>query len=1060
MKLEKIRVINWMYFTDVSVSLSGNTAVAGLNGSGKTSLIDALQYVLIGSGSQTKFNSAQGESKRTLESYVRGHVGDENITYLREKGALSYLAIQIRNNEEKHIFGIAIEFTSSDKRAIVDRFYIENLDLDDMDFIADKKLKSRSDFFKQYRKSIERLQTARIYQSKISNVLGLTRETNYFKLVSNAIKLKSIRNVNDFIKDFLLEEDKIDIESAKELVVRIKQTQKQIEENKERFEVLEDINKHVIKYKNQTRTLANNETESNYLKYTYTNNKINLDNDKIKKDKEQISINNLDIGKLNVNKSDIVKRISDTIISRNEKHPDIDKLGNEVDTLKSELNFYAEQIKKYDEILIKNKNNLSKLEEFEKKDIDSLYRYRKTNETNKVNELLSNIKNQINTLELNLRDKRKDYKSSLFEYETLIEETEKEINSLEQGIHSYNKNVEKLIHILKEEFKKNFNEDVDVKPVVEFLELKENSEDVRNAIEGYLHTQRFHLVIDDRYFNDSVRIYKKYKDEVYGVKIVDGAKLKHVDINKNSLSSYIKSTNQIASRYIYKILNEVVLVDEVSELRNHKTAITKSCFLYKNNGVIKLDPERYRRPFIGRDAIKIKLNQEKENLKTYKIEYEKYNSLLKSIEMKIKLLDDVQLLNYNNKDLPYSYIRFNETEEEYKFKLKRFNDIKEDDSYMRLTEQIDELNKVKEKIDNKVTNINANNIVLEREIKTLKEEVKESLVKLEELKPKYLQIDSVIINRLKNKYFEIKITQLLLDEINKQVKEQESLLIRFKDILEQKMKDYVIDYFSHLTAEVKNIDSFIYEYEDLNKKQIAKTSELVDFKSQYEDLIIYGFLNEVESEISKVNNMIKQINYNLRNKKFGDDSYRIVVSPSKTQELAEIYKIVEKGELNRDLTNYNESDVSFNKVSDIISSYLDESNNKDPDIILDVRNFFEFDVLVSSGTITKSLMDMLDKQSGGETQVPFYILMGAAFEESTEKRKDNTLCIVLFDEAFSNMDTQRIDSMLTYFKDLNIQVIISIPGKYDSIVPHVETTLIAMREGNVGGVYDVNKISN
>lgn len=103
---------------------------------------------------------------------------------------------------------------------------------------------------------------------------------------------------------------------------------------------------------------------------------------------------------------------------------------------------------------------------------------------------------------------------------------------------------------------------------------------------------------------------------------------------------------------------------------------------------------------------------------------------------------------------------------------------------------------------------------------------------------------------------------------------------------------------------------------------------------------------------------------------------------------------------------------------------------------------------------------MLDKQSGGESQVPFYILIAAAFEETMEKRKseDEKLCIVLFDEAFSNMDGQRVEEMLKFFNELNIQVIISVPGKYDSIVPYVDTTLIVTRENETGEIHDINHL--
>ena len=130
MKLTKIRLINWMYFHDSTVSLMGNTAIAGANASGKTSLIDALQYVLTGSKGQSKFNSAQGDSKRTLESYVRGHVGDSNIEYLRPNIAESYVALEVSDSQNTNVFGVYVSFDPSNNSTKEHRFVNKNKPID------------------------------------------------------------------------------------------------------------------------------------------------------------------------------------------------------------------------------------------------------------------------------------------------------------------------------------------------------------------------------------------------------------------------------------------------------------------------------------------------------------------------------------------------------------------------------------------------------------------------------------------------------------------------------------------------------------------------------------------------------------------------------------------------------------------------------------------------------------------------------------------------------------------------------------------------------------------
>ncbi|UKI50132.1 MAG: AAA family ATPase [Clostridium sp.] len=72
MKLKKIKLINWHIFTNNIIELDGNTLITGENASGKSTLMDAIYFVLSG-GDQNHFNKAANESgQRNLETYMRG----------------------------------------------------------------------------------------------------------------------------------------------------------------------------------------------------------------------------------------------------------------------------------------------------------------------------------------------------------------------------------------------------------------------------------------------------------------------------------------------------------------------------------------------------------------------------------------------------------------------------------------------------------------------------------------------------------------------------------------------------------------------------------------------------------------------------------------------------------------------------------------------------------------------------------------------------------------------------------------------------------------------------
>ena len=71
-KLKKILLINWLYFSKELIEVGDINFLTGKNGAGKSTVIDALQIVLLGETNARNFNQAANEkSQRTLEGYLR-----------------------------------------------------------------------------------------------------------------------------------------------------------------------------------------------------------------------------------------------------------------------------------------------------------------------------------------------------------------------------------------------------------------------------------------------------------------------------------------------------------------------------------------------------------------------------------------------------------------------------------------------------------------------------------------------------------------------------------------------------------------------------------------------------------------------------------------------------------------------------------------------------------------------------------------------------------------------------------------------------------------------------
>ena len=74
-KLKKILLINWLYFAKELIEVEDINFLTGKNGAGKSTVIDALQIVLLGETNARNFNQAANEkSQRTLDGYLRADI--------------------------------------------------------------------------------------------------------------------------------------------------------------------------------------------------------------------------------------------------------------------------------------------------------------------------------------------------------------------------------------------------------------------------------------------------------------------------------------------------------------------------------------------------------------------------------------------------------------------------------------------------------------------------------------------------------------------------------------------------------------------------------------------------------------------------------------------------------------------------------------------------------------------------------------------------------------------------------------------------------------------------
>lgn len=78
---------------------------------------------------------------------------------------------------------------------------------------------------------------------------------------------------------------------------------------------------------------------------------------------------------------------------------------------------------------------------------------------------------------------------------------------------------------------------------------------------------------------------------------------------EGSLATIVTSKNIYAKQFINMILGKVHMCSHYSELKKYSVSITKECMKYQNHVASAIKPVIYETPYIGRNAIKVQLEQ-------------------------------------------------------------------------------------------------------------------------------------------------------------------------------------------------------------------------------------------------------------------------------------------------------------------------------------------------------------------------------------------------------------------------------------------------------------------
>ena len=1066
-KLNRVRLLNWMYFGYETFSLNqGSVLISGENAAGKSTVLDAIQMVL--TGNSTKFNKAANEnSDRDLKSYVRCKIDTTEKTYLREGNVISNVALEFYEEKENRWFVIGVHITSGNENETpTKRWYIENGKLEDFSFLTEDNKPTMVDEFRKNNEKVKFIKTVNEYKENLRHRLG-NLESKFFEVILKALAFRPVDNVKDFINKYVLTEKNIDVQSLRESIDVLNEFELTLKKAKQEKNCLEEI---LNRYNEIEENSHNQKVNDMFIKI--------VDKDILEKNKEdclsKIRIGNKKLENTVLERENIeiqLKDVRDKLIKLRQTFENTDyrklteKLQNSIDKLKTdftkeegrqlELSNCLKFLNNYLNLFIKIKEIPVSSDEIKQIGIDS--------DENQKAEIVDKLETFIKTEIKDIREKNFYTKKERDNISREVSELETEINLLESKTITFPSETEMLRKCIQQEFQK---EGID-SPVYIFAELLTiTDKQWTNAIEGYLNTQRFYLIVEPEYYNRALEIYNANKKS-YNQGIINFRKLpSDIEPENNSLATLIDTENRFARRYVDYILGNVICCEKLEELENYSSAITKECMVYKNYVSRKINPEIYSKPYIGKDAIEVQLKNAKFKRKIF---IEKLPILRSKIATYEQLETSYDYINFDMlKSFMNSPNKLTTIKEQLTKEIEEFEKISKNPDIIELENQISECENKEKTLSSKKDGLVGDERSLLTEIQNtqqlligIKEQLENKINELENCQ----DYQAGIYNEALNKYQDVTRKQNLHELQNNYTVQKTKLDNRASRLLNgdknyiglHQMQSNYNSYFSKdFHIGIEDINQYKTQFDKLNSVEIVYYEESIrSARDKCEEIFKNEFISKMKESIESAKYEFDNLKKALKDINYGEDTYKFILSPNAQKR--NLYNMIMSSE------NLGSSNLFSNNFETQYKDEIEElffkikmgdSSEQAVREYTDYRTYLDYDIEITkkNGTVQK-LSAKAKSNSGGESQVPFYVIMAASLNNIY--KNNNSVRLLLLDEAFNNMDEQRISSVMQFFKQLQFQTILVAPSpKIQDIEENVDTVLTVMREDTESFVED------
>ena len=1093
-KLKKILLINWLYFSKEIIEVGDVNFLTGKNGAGKSTVIDALQIVLLGETNARNFNQAANEkSQRTLDGYLRADMDENNPYSRRGKDFSSYIACEFLDEIEGTSFVTGVVFDCHSDGSKQERFFIYVGTLPENCFIENgeaMEIPALRRFLKQHYAKAEIYDTQKEYRRNMLSRWNVHNE-QVLRMMKKAVSFRPIVDIQKFITENICDiPEKPDIEAMQQNIRDYKRHEMLAQRQEEKLSALQEIGK---LYREMNQAIDRWRVQSFLVLWSHKE-LVQAQIDRRELEKQDCAADLVSTEKAietlttQIEQKESRRRELDLACAQSSVFQEEERLRNQKQMLLDEqkklmqdLQALAVEIKRdalwWNElcraVLAWNSEEvLGPVQDAAEEVLKTFKLFTSGNYEifshsltpfEEVQQAVAALSNAIR----NALHKVEDY---IAELRTQKDQKTSALANLRKNIKDYPRGLLQFKERLANELEKQAGCAVRIDILADVLELAD--ERWRGAVEGYLNAQKFYLLVDPAYYQDALSIFDRIKNEFgssFG--LVDIGKLREREKMSpwdDSLAKKVETENMLARSYIDYLLGRVVCCNTAAQLRKHRTAITADGMLYQGYVARVIRRELMDDAFIGRRAVSLRISRLQEELAQIEAELRHWAPILQLLSKQKEPLFTQYFVQNIVVEKQHAYLRGIEINGE-------ITSIDEQLSKLDLL-WLDEQRKTIALLGDEIVVLNKDKETKVLQIGQYKERIRQ--LDFEVLPDHYQQLTG-IEDRLQDEFpvayqqntgiprYQQELSRLKrADVVYKNFSNRLEQSVNERETTRRKLftarKEYT-DRFKPCSFRVESMDNDEYEAEQrlLEESELPKYREKIraareSAMEQFQN----DFLAKLKSSIDQVQDQVRSLNRALRQAQFGTDSYQFRVE--RNPDYAEYYDMIMAPELM-------EGDMGLfalpfqDKYGHLIEKLFSQITMADDTQLnarkqselqeniqryTDFRTYLKFDLETTDQNGSKQLLSQtLNTKSGGETQTPFYIAVLASFAQlyrvNDTSSFGNTVRLAVFDEAFNKMDSDRIIESVRLLRKMGLQAIICTPpDKVSDIMPIADRTLL------------------